>query len=182
MVVGRDADQLTRFYGEVQKRITDHFKRLLGKRPLSLWEGEPSVILIADFEAALNRIAYYYVNPAIANLTDRIEDYPGFSSFHIFRSALSQMDYAWSENVPWVRCPSIPKAPWRHLSVRQDERIANKLEEGNKIIEDLIIQPHLWLSCFNAESPQTISEASVRIVEKVSRHCSQPGRAVSNGG
>ena len=103
MVVGRDADQLTRFYGEVQKRITDYLKRLLGKRHLSLWEGEPSVILVADYEAALNRVAYYYANPAMANLNDCIEGYPGLSSFNFFRNAPSQIDDAWSETVPWVR-------------------------------------------------------------------------------
>lgn len=62
IVVTKDSSQCTRFYGEIQKRITDSIKRLLGLHYLDLWEGTAMVAEIADEEAAIERIAYLYAN------------------------------------------------------------------------------------------------------------------------
>jgi len=170
LVVGQDAKQLTAYYAEVQKKITDYIKRLLGKSYLSLWETRPSVILVADYEAALNRIAYFYANPAKAHLVDMIEQYPGLVSFHHFQAAPHKIDYSVSEDVPWIRCPSIPEAPSRDLSEKQDYRIYALLKEANKKLEQLTIKPHYWMTCFNIREPEMIRKTSERIMEKLRAH------------
>ena len=170
LVVGQDAERLTAYYAEVQKKITDYLKRLLGRRQLSLWETRPSVILVADYEAALNRIAYFYANPARAHLIDTIELYPGLSSYQIFSTAPHKVTHSISETIPWLRCPSIPEVPSRDLSEKQDNRICALLKETNKKLEELTVKPHYWLTCFNTRSPEMVKEASERVMEKLRAH------------
>ena len=73
ILVAQDAEQCMRFYAELQKRITDAIKRLLGRKFLRLWEGRPLVAQIADLDAAKDRIAYLYGNPSAADVTVNID-------------------------------------------------------------------------------------------------------------
>ena len=81
-----------KFYGEIQKRITDMLKRLLGLEYLEIWEGEPTVAEILDLEKAIERIAYFYANPAQDKLVDSIEEFPGFSSWYDYKKALGKIN------------------------------------------------------------------------------------------
>jgi len=67
IVVSKDAQQLVNFYSEIQKKVTDILKRLLGLSFLHVWEGNVSVIKIGDVEAVKDRISYLYANPAQDN-------------------------------------------------------------------------------------------------------------------
>ena len=80
----KDADQARCFYMELQKKLTDAIKRLLGLEYLHIWAGTPRVIEIPDLESAIKMIAYYYANPAAAHLVESIEQYPGLSSWTDF--------------------------------------------------------------------------------------------------
>src|SRR5262245_37021010 len=64
IVKAHDAEQCVRFYGEIQKKITDAIKRLLGVSHLNIWEGRATVAQLRDVAAVQDRIAYLYANPA----------------------------------------------------------------------------------------------------------------------
>ena len=104
----KDADLARRFYMEVQKKLTDAIKRLLGLEYLQLWAGTPRVIEISDLKSAIKMIAYYYANPAAAHLVESIDDYPGLSSWDDFTVNTSKLDAAVVHEGPWIRLPSIP--------------------------------------------------------------------------
>jgi hypothetical protein len=161
-VIGKDASQLKAFYGEVQKRVTDYLKRLLGMDSLMLWEGDPSVLRVLDFDAAKHRIAYFYANPARAHLVDSIDKYPGFSSYHAFINSEPNPDASVSEQVPWIKCPAIPNLHGYDLSERRDQRLALQLKESTKDMETFEIFPHAWVRCFGVEEKETIIEAKER--------------------
>ena len=119
-------ESCTRFYQEVQKKITDLFKKLLGLRRLNIWEGDPVLAEILDLDVAISKIAYVYANPARANLVDKISQYPGVSSWSAFKDVRSDVDATVSKMVPWLRLPSIEKLPCRSLSERQDRFMYSK--------------------------------------------------------
>jgi hypothetical protein len=81
LLVALDAANFFKFLGEVQKEVTEIIKRLLGINQLNLWEGTPTVIDVLDVDAAINRIAYFYANPAQDDLVSSIEKFPGVSSW-----------------------------------------------------------------------------------------------------
>ena len=77
VAVFKDAELAKRFYTEVQKKLTDAIKRLLGIEHLNIWSRSPRVIELVALRSAMKMIAYYYANPAKANLVERIEECPG---------------------------------------------------------------------------------------------------------
>ena len=100
IVVSKDAQQLVNFYSEIQKKITDILKRLLGLEYLEIWEGACSVIKLGELDTVIDRIAYLYANPAQDDLEDSIEKFPGASSWKDFQSCLSKLNDTAEETYP----------------------------------------------------------------------------------
>jgi len=164
IVVSKDAQQLINFYSEIQKKITDCIKRLLGLRYLNIWEGRPTVIKIADLEAAKERIAYLYANPAQDNLEDSIDKFPGVSSWSIFESSLNNLDAKSSKWFPCIKLPTIPRLSGSSISAREDEEVVNILKEKNKSGHCLEYFPNEWMRCFGVSSGIEVSRINTSIV------------------
>jgi hypothetical protein len=168
LVISRDAKELTKFYGEVQKRLTDYLKRLLGLKHLDLWEGSASVIRILDLEAAKERVAYFFANPARAHLVDSIEEYPGLSTYQSFSSSPKNIFSKVSEKVPWIRCPTLPKID-KAFGDQQDVRLTTEVETQALIHHRLITYPNLWMYCFGVIKEE-IEEVNKDILWKLRGH------------
>lgn len=159
IIVVKDAYQCVRFYGEVQKKITDCIKRLLGKQYLRIWEGRVSVIKIDDLEHAKRRIAYLYANPAQDDLETSITRFPGYSSYSDFKEAGHKgIDTAVEENVHHLKLTSLPTLPSPKLSMTQTRNIVRLLENRNKDLQLLQRQPNYWMKTFQ------IKESEVRTI------------------
>jgi hypothetical protein len=148
LVIVNDPEMLVKFYGIVKKSLTDHMKRLLGLRSLCMWEGR-KVQLIPDLETMLSRIAYFYANPAKANLEDRIDDYRGLSSFVAFANSGGARDYEYREKADWVRPKYLKALSDRVLSPSQDRALLEDLKERAYYQNDLVICPNAWLKVFD---------------------------------
>lgn len=92
IVVTKDPEQCMLFYSELQKKITDALKRLLGLDHLEIWEGDVTVARVLDLDQAKERIAYIYANPAQDNLVECIEKFPGYSSWSEFARSLTNLN------------------------------------------------------------------------------------------
>ena len=169
ILMALDATQFFRFLGEVQKQITESIKRLLGISHLSIWEGTPTVALILDLDKAIDRIAYFYANPAQDNLVDVIEKFPGISSWKDFQKNTTSLTAKSSESFPWLRLPSIPKLPEPFLSQEEDLALMKALKKGNKERHELIRQPNKWMECFGIKTDQEVMAINKRIVEELRR-------------
>jgi len=167
LAIIKDADQAKCFYMEVEKKLTDAIKRLLGVPYLNLWKGSPRVIELCDKESAIKMIAYYYANPAAANLVRTIDEYPGVSTWMDFRSTENTLDAKAAHLRPWIRLPSIKKLPKRAVTERQDKFITENLLAQNKEIETLEIFPNAWMECFDVFDNSEVERLNQRILEKL---------------
>jgi hypothetical protein len=162
LVLAKDPYELTAFYAELQKKITDSIRSLLGKQHLSLWEGRPVVAYIADLESAISQIVYLYANPARANLERSIESYPGYSSWSLFQASPDTLGAVIEQKVKWTRASSIPKLPNATISEYTDKFLSAKLEAAG-IKETLTLYPNAWMSAFKVSSPEDVAEANEKI-------------------
>jgi len=158
IVVTRDAQQLVNFYCEVQKKVTDILKRLLGLDHLQLWDGRPSVIKVGDIDAAIERISYLYANPAQDNLEDCIEAFPGASSWKDFQRCERSLNAKAETKCPWIRLPSVPRLSSDILSPEEDYDVIKQLKASNKKFHTLIRQPNAWMRCFGIRNPGEIND------------------------
>lgn len=149
MIVAKDATQSKRFYGEIQKQLTESVKRLLGVPKLSLWDSnKTSVIHYGDAAGVIERIAYLYANPARAHLVDTISSYPGVSSWKAFTSVEERVSAKSSESCPWIRSRMIEKLRCRAVSREQDQFLVERLLREATEEHELILEPNAWMAAF----------------------------------
>ncbi len=167
IIVAKDKAQCVNFYSEIQKKITDSLKRLLGLNYLNIWEGRPHVALIADLDKAIEQIAYLYSNPAQDNLVESIDSFPGYSSWRGFKNSINNLEAETKETVPWIRLPTIPKAPSNVLTFDQDRALVRLIRKANKKTHTLRRNPNLWMKCFGVEDSNDVEEINQRILEQI---------------
>jgi hypothetical protein len=165
LIEAGDRDQCKRFYGEVQKQLTEAIKRLTGRSHLNLWRrNSTSVVLYGDLAAVQKRIAYLYANPARANLVDSIEQYPGLSSFGAFEQAPLTLDAKVTKRCPWVQAPMIPRLPTLSVTPRQDRALTESMRIKATEHHDLTYHPHKWMRRFGITTPEGIAEVKAGIL------------------
>lgn len=153
ILVTKDPEALTQFYGIVKKSLTDFVKRLLGVSRLNLWEST-GVHLLATAETVLDRIGYLYANPAAANLVDEIQSYPGANSYQSFVSSKGKIDFDACEQVPWIRAKYVKKLEDLLVTTEVDSKLVQSIRSKAFYSNKLQIQPNAWMRCFSADSQQ----------------------------
>jgi len=165
IVVSKDAQQVVNFYSEIQKKVTDILKRLLGLSFLQIWEGNVSVIKLGDVQAVKERISYLYANPAQDNLEDNIEKFPGLSSWKDFQECLQNIDGSTLAMYPWLRLPSIPIVSSGSPSESEGLDIIGCLKASNKVLHALKRQPNAWMRSFGIHTSREATSINGQIVE-----------------
>ena len=166
IVKALDQRQCAAFHGEIKKQLTEAIRRLLGIRgPLSLWqENGTSVVHYGDLAAVQYRIAYLYANPARANLVDRIEHYPGESTWGEFMAAPHTLEAAVEVECPWIQARDIPRLPARGVSEIQDQLFDERLLTGSRTSHRLVVNPNSWMSEFGVTSPERVKVVNQQIL------------------
>lgn len=146
---------------ELQRKITEYVKRALGLKHLQLWEGTPMVAEILDIEKAIERMVYFYTNPARANLVENISDYPGLCSWNSVDVGTK------STEIPWIRYSAVKTIPARQLTERQDSFITNKLCNSARAKHSLTYHFNAWMKCFGVTDTKEILSIRQRIRRRV---------------
>ena len=168
MIEAGDRDQCKRFYGEIQKQLTDAVKRLTGKKHLKLWRSNcTSVVQYGDLEAVQRRIAYLFANPARANLVDTIERYPGVTSFHAFMSAPPTLDAKVTESCPWIQAPRIRRLPSLSVTEQQDRALTEWMRSKATEHHDLTYHPNAWMRRFGVTTTEEIQEVNAGTLRRL---------------
>jgi len=167
IAVSKDAQQFVNFYTEVEKKITEYLKALLGLSHLEIWEGRPAVIEIDDLETAKDKIAYLYANPAQDNVSTSIENFLGYSSWQEFQACRGSLNAFSEERVPWIRLPSIPTFSTRTLTRSQDKGLVLLLNKVNTTKHPLKREPNHWMKYFKVDSDEEVAEINNEILEKL---------------
>jgi hypothetical protein len=169
LVLAKDAVMLTKLYMEIQKKLTEALKRLLGLRRLSLWQGRPAAILIADLEAAKDRVAYLYANPSTADLTNSIEQYPGINSWQVFQKSISNINASHSKLVPWIRDRTITKLESDRVCQKVERETVENFKTDNKKLHSLKVQPNAWIKRFKIKGSKKVSAINNSILNDLRR-------------
>jgi hypothetical protein len=167
MAIFHDAEQAVKFYGEVQKKITESYKRLLGVERLRLWEKRPVVAQVLDIKAAIDQVAYLYANPSRAHLVEGIAVYCGASSWSAFQwSKGREVDACHREDTVWVRPAKTPLIPHLSLKKHEDEDFCAQLSAVG-IPHPLELYPNAWMAVFGVTSSQAVTKLNQRIEERI---------------
>ncbi|MCI5064364.1 hypothetical protein MRY87_01420 [bacterium] len=165
----KKGDQCVKFYMEVKKKITDCLKALLGLDELSIWEERPMVALVGDLEKAIERVVYLYANPAQDHLVERIEDFPGLSSFREFQEVLEEgsLEATTRQTVPRLRLSNFVRVKSRTLTPEQDLELVNGLWEENEERQELVRYPNMWMKAYGVSDEAEIVEVNREVMRRL---------------
>jgi hypothetical protein len=168
LAVSHTAQELAKFYMEVQKKTTDAVKALVGLPHLSLWEDRPTVARVVDLEAVINRIVYIYCNPSNAALCESIEGYAGINSWSAFLTCEPSVDAEVAVDARWYPVSEIPRLPARSLSPSQDAALHRELlkSEGAHS-HPIVLKPFKWLEEFGITEQLRIENIRKQIIARV---------------
>jgi REP element-mobilizing transposase RayT len=159
-IVVQDTSVVDKFVGYIKRETAHAINRLMGRRKKTIWaEGYDSTIIL-DVEKAISRIKYIYTNPQQANLVEKIDDYPNFSTWKYFLKGGEKL------SARRIKRNSITAIAKGTLSLKDQKRFAEYLQESENQKYDLIIEPNAWMSCFPNEKPSAES-INPRIIEEV---------------
>ena len=182
IVVSKDAQQLVNFCMELQRKLTEAIKRLLGLDYLNLWEGTPTIAKIPNLSTVKDRIAYCYCNPSEANLVDTIDEYPGVSSWNYFNDSESKVEAKLTSRFTWIRPRAMEKLPSPSLSRHQDKFFAKKFKDKSKRQFDLKVEPNAWMKRFGVKEESDVAAINESIKADIRQRelLSQERRAKTN--
>jgi REP element-mobilizing transposase RayT len=165
----KEPHQVCNFYGELQKKMTDTLRTLLGKSHLRLWEDRTSVIHVETLEDMVDRLVYIYTNPSVAGLCNSISEYPGLSSWEAFTTCSPSIEAVFEVNVFWfpLRCLE-PLPEDKRLMPEQDASYLESLmRHRKKVPSSYQIKPFLWLKRYGISDVTEIEKIRQTVISRV---------------
>jgi hypothetical protein len=170
LAVFNDPNQAVKFYAEVQKKLTEAIKALLGLPHLRMWEGRPVVAPVLDLPAAIEQLAYLYANPARANLIDSISLYPGSSSWALFQELVASQSHQVSAKITrealWVPSSRIPILPEPALKMHADIDFTHLIAKKG-VPHVLELYPNAWMGCFGISCPEQVARLNQKVLQRI---------------
>jgi len=170
IIISQDIAELTNFYGELKKKLTESIKRLLNMpycEHLSLWEDRTKVPQVLDLKEAVSRTIYAFCNPSEADLVDTIDEYPGLSTWGDFCTLEADITSASVQNVPWIQMPMLEGLSSQQFSKREESRMLESLSNKCKESACLTVHPFAWLKVFGVTNGPSIEKYRNKIITAV---------------
>lgn len=134
---------------------------LLGRKQHTVWcKGFDSPVVLTAKDV-IDRIVYTYLNPVKARLVEKIDDYPGISSWKAF------MTGHLSKEVHWIRRATLTKLANLEMNNSEQVELVNRLKKVNKTKHELVISPYAPTKVFKELKGKSNSEIKEEIVSKV---------------
>ena len=160
IVVENPAD-VPSFVSRFKTESAHMINRVLGRPKRTVWcDGYDSPVVLSPTRALI-AIAYLYANPAKDNLEDSIEQYPGLSSWRMFRDGVHQK--LWKR----LHRPAFRALTKDSHNLRGYTKEAARLDASSEELHTFRIEPNAWMEAFGITSAQEQQEINTRLVERV---------------
>jgi REP element-mobilizing transposase RayT len=162
LLVVKNPEDAYQFIGYLKRESAHAINRLLGRGRRTVWLEGYDCTLLLDTKKALERIIYFYLNPAKADLVYSIEDYPNLSTWGVFKKGQPARI-----EVKRIAREAICALPKRQLGEREQQALAEALLETSNEVLTLEIDPDAWLQTMvdgQGQNSQMLREEVIRRV------------------
>jgi len=161
LIVVDDPEHVPYFIGYVKAEIAHVINLLLGRQKKTIWaEGYDSPHLLTA-DDVIRYINYIYQNPVKANLVDSIEEYPGVSSWNMFKNDKLEVEL---NHVPRNLVKTLPTAA---LSISEQKRLVEFYQKLQLPKATFVLEPFAWLKSFPGFPIKQFTQLKERILNDV---------------
>lgn len=159
LLVVEDPAHVSEFMKYIKAEIAHSVNRLLGRFKKTIWsEGYDSPVVLT-VNRVLHYINYIYLNPVRAGLVETVDEYPGVSSWKMFREGRAKSTHA---RVPRSR---ISKLASPALSIAEQKELVNGWRLQKFEAKEFVLEPWAWLECFSGSSRERYEREIVAGIE-----------------
>ena len=159
--VVQDPDDVAGFIRYFKTESAHMLNRVLGRRKRTIWcEGYDSPIVLTPIRALI-AISYLYSNPSKDNLEKSIDEFPGLSSWKMFRKGIHSK--VWKR----LRRTSVRTLPNSSHTLRGYTDEATRALERTDHLTTFTIDPNAWLTAFKIVDPDEQKRINDSLVSRV---------------
>ena len=131
------------FIGYIKQETSSMINRICGVRQNTVWTNGFDVALILTPDKAIDRIKYIYKNPAKAHLVKSISDYPGVTSWNMFKSGINETKHVWLKRCEFYQIDNL-----HSLSESIQSKIITRMAGDEPVYHTFTLEPDAWMDCF----------------------------------
>ena len=147
------------FEGEIAKCV----KRMTLLYQTKVWAGEFKEQWLCTAQDTFRKIGYIYANPARADMVDKIDDYPGVSSWKMF------IDKDYSFKATYIAPSTVSKVGYC-LGEKASTQLCDEYLKNNDEVYEFKINPHAWKKAFPETKHMSNDELDKKVIEFVRGH------------
>ncbi len=161
MITVHNPDDVPAFMGYVKSMSAAMINIILGRRKRTVWCEDYHSAEVLKLRSAVRIIGYMYGNPGKDGLVEKIEEYPGLSSWDVYKKG--------GEGT--IKGKLIRKSMVRRLSadehnVKGYEEEALRIKSGARHDVEFMIDPDGWMASFNIEGQEERARVNQLIEER----------------
>ena len=160
LLVVRNPEHVSSFMGYIKTESAHAINRLLGRPQRTVWQDGYDSPILLDAEKVEHYIKYIYLNPARADLTEHIGQYPGVSSWEMFKSGRHKETHRRLDR------SSIKALTSPALSINEQRGLVSRYDELPGVAYEFILEPDAWKECFPEESTSDENRLLTEIAEE----------------
>lgn len=134
---------------------------ILGRKKRTIWCSGYDSPKVLTLTKAIAVISYLYANPAKDNLVQSIDEYPGFSTWKMFRSG--QLVKKWKR----LRRPQFRELTRDSHNLAGYTREAERLLSDSSEVETFTLKPNAWLEAFGVTDPKEQERMNNKLIERI---------------
>ena len=161
IIVVRNPNDVSNFIGYVKAETAHAINRLLARPQRTVWQdGYDSPILLTPRDV-MKYIRYIYLNPARANLTESIDDYPGVSSWELHKKGI------YTRVCKRLSRDSINPLWNPALSIAEQRRLVDTYQSQAGTEHEFVLEADAWMECFPELEGVSASEINRELLKEI---------------
>ncbi len=165
LAVANNEEDIPKFVKQIKQESAAMINRLCGVRQKTVWTDgfDDPVILSAD--KVIDFIEYIYCNPANAHLVKSIEQYPGVSSWEMFKNNIQEKECVWLKRVSFFKL----NHKLHNLAEREQRGLIDSMSSVDdvKIFHTFRLEPNAWMNCFPEYEGVDVEEVNASIINSI---------------
>jgi REP element-mobilizing transposase RayT/predicted protein tyrosine phosphatase len=143
LVVVRKPEDVSNFLRLLKLESAAAINRICGVRQNTIWTDGFDDPIVLTSDKVIDIIKYIYKNPATAHLVNSINQYPGISSWNMFKSKEYSKQCVWLKRSEFYKIDNL-----NLMTDRKQQEIINELAGKEPKFHTFTLEPNAWMQCF----------------------------------
>ena len=150
------------FIGYIKQETSAMINRICGVRQNTVWTNGFDGITVLTPDKVMDVIKYIYKNPAKAHLVRSINDYPGVTSWNMFKNGIKETKHRWIKRAEFYQIDNL-----HALSESAQSRILDRMAGDEPVYHTLTLEPNAWMDCFPEFANIDREELNRKIIKEI---------------